>query len=216
MGQRSQIYVRWNTQDGKMMLVPRYYQWNYGTRMISRARGIIGWLEGSGTYLDCGNEEKLRRIMDINFDYKDVVLGHDIIKEWKEYCNGLDFNDTVFFGQDNNDGKLLIDMHIDWKCVDRLTGKDKISFKYAFLTDEDDSPVMNGDEYMQWDEGGYEDAGYKVWRDNPYLKKEIKYTERNIKWIDKHAKLMTAEEVKRFTSYNYAADMGLLIEIPFT
>lgn len=209
MGQRSQIYVRWNTKDGKMMLVPRYYQWNYGTRMISRARGIIGWLEGSGTYLDCGNEEKLRRIMDVNFDYKDVVLGHNIIEEWKEYCNGLDFNDTVFFGQDNNDGKLLIDMHIDWG-----ENKEKITFKYAFLTDENDSPVMNGDEYMQWDEGGYEGSGYKVWRDNPYLKKEIKYTERNIKWIDKHAKLMTAEEVKRFTSYNYAVDMRL-IETPF-
>lgn len=210
MGQRSQIYVRWNTKDGKMMLVPRYYQWNYGTRMISRAKGIIEWLKGSGIYLDCGNEEKLRRIMDVNFDYKDIVLGHDIIGIWKEYCNDLDFNDTVFFGQDNNDGKLLIDMHIDWE-----KNKETITFKYAFLTDENDSPVMNGDEYMQWDEGGYEGSGYIVWRDNPYLKKEIKYTERNIKWIDKHAKLMTAEEVKRFTSYNYAVDMGL-IEIPFT
>ena len=210
MGQRSQIYVRWNERNGDMYLVPRYYQWNYGTRMISRARGIIEWLKGSGAYLDCGNEEKLRRIMDVNFDYKDVVLGHDIIEEWKEYCNGLDFNNTVFFGQDNNDGKLLIDMHIDWG-----ENEEKITFKYAFLTDENDSPVMNGDEYMQWDEGGYEGSGYKAWRDNPYLKKEIKYTERNIKWINKHAKLMTAEEVNRFTSYKYAVDMGL-IEISFT
>ena len=209
MGQRSQIYVRWNTREGKMRLVPRYYQWNFGTRMISRAKGIIEWLKGSGAYLDYGNEEKLRRIMDVNFDYKDVVLGQDIVQEWKEIGGDDSFNDWVFFSQDNNDGRLLIDMHIDWE------NKKNLTFKYAFLTYEDDSPVMNGDEYMQWDQGGNEAMGYKIWRNSPYLTKEIKYTERNIKWINKHAKLMTAEEVSRFMSYEYAIDMGL-IEVPFT
>lgn len=213
MGQRSQIYVRWNGRNGDMYLVPRYYQWNFGTRMISRAKGIIGWLEGNGLYLDrnaSNNIEKLKRIMDVNFDYKDVVLGVDIIEEWKEYGKDSEFNGFVFFEQDNNDGKLLIDMHIDWG-----ENEEKITFKYAFLTYEDNSPVMNGDEYMQWNEGDNEPMECKAWRDNPYLKGEIKYTERNIKWIDKHAKLMTADEAARFMSYEYAIDMGL-IEVPFT
>ena len=95
MGQRSQIYVRWNLANGKRMLVARYYQWNYGTRMISRARGIIEWLKESGKYVgysSSDNEEKLRRIMDVNFDYKDVVLGHDIINQWITYEHDEDFN----------------------------------------------------------------------------------------------------------------------------
>lgn len=36
MGQRSQIYVRYNEK----LLFARYFQWNYGTRMISRARSM--------------------------------------------------------------------------------------------------------------------------------------------------------------------------------
>ena len=116
MGQRSQIYVRWNTNDGKKFLVPRYYQWNFGTRMISRAKGILEWLKGSGQYLYStlhnDNVEKLRRIMDVNFDYKDVVLGRDIIDEWLEFRDA-DFSDWVFTGQDNNDGQLFIDMIVE-------------------------------------------------------------------------------------------------------
>lgn len=38
MGQRSQIFVRYQETDGTRKLVARYYGWNYGERMISRAR----------------------------------------------------------------------------------------------------------------------------------------------------------------------------------
>lgn len=43
MGQRSQIYIRFNDnrmESGKG-LIALYYQWNYGERMVSRARQII-------------------------------------------------------------------------------------------------------------------------------------------------------------------------------
>ena len=42
MGQRSQIYIRYN---GKL-IVANYYQWNYGERMISRCRSILERLDG--------------------------------------------------------------------------------------------------------------------------------------------------------------------------
>lgn len=218
MGQRSQIYVRWNTNDGKKFLVPRYYQWNFGTRMISRARGILEWLKGSGRYLYStlhnDNVEKLRRIMDVNFDYKDVVLGRDIIDEWLEFRDA-DFSDWVFTGQDNNDGQLFIDMIVKWPD-NRWIEESKIKFKYAFIASSDGKNPMNGNEYMQWDERcDDDDCDYKIWTDNPYIKKEIKYTQRNIAYIEKNAELMTKEEIKEFREYPYVIDMGLE-ELPFT
>ena len=45
MGQRSQIFVRYQETDGTRKLVARYYGWNYGERMISRARHTIEWLK---------------------------------------------------------------------------------------------------------------------------------------------------------------------------
>lgn len=45
MGQRSQIYVRYNKKDMNGVnckkLIANYYQWNYGERMISRATGGV-------------------------------------------------------------------------------------------------------------------------------------------------------------------------------
>ena len=48
MGQRSQIYIRYNGD----IKVANYYQWNYGERMISRARAIIEILNDE--YLEYG------------------------------------------------------------------------------------------------------------------------------------------------------------------
>ena len=137
MGQRSQIYVRMNDENGKYRLVARYFQWNFGTRMVSRARGIIEWLEGmkqstywiSASYKD-KKVTKLERVMEINWDYKDVVLSIDILKEYEEgyYSSPI----GIFTGQDNNDGQLIIDMIVDWKIKDKK-GDHPVTFKYAFL-----------------------------------------------------------------------------------
>ena len=69
---------------------------------------------------------------------------------------------------------------------------------------------------MQWDERcDDDDCDYKIWTDDPYIKKEIKYTQRNIAYIEKNAELMTKEEIKEFREYPYVIDMGLE-ELPFT
>ena len=207
MGQRSQIYVRWNLKNGKKMFVPRYYSWNYGTRMISRARGIVEWLENNGKFMGTPwyeNEEKLRRIMDTNFDYKDVVLGVDLIKEWESYEQSEDFNNVVFYGQDNNDGQLFIDMIVEYS--DTLK-EEKLKFKYVFLESSDGEKPMTGNEYMQWDECCEEN---KSWEENPYIQKEIRYTKRNIAWLEKHAELMTEDEIKEFREYPYIIDIMAL------
>ena len=216
MGQRSQIYIRFNTQDEKKMIVPRYYQWNFGTRMISRARHTLEWLKGNAKHLyDPSTQEKLRRIMDVNFDYKDVVLGQDIIKEWKECGEDPEFNSWIF-GEDNDDGKLLVDVCIKYPKKREDWLKDfKIKFKYAFLTASDDSAPMDGNGYMQWDTYyGDDNNGEKKWEENEYIRDEVRYTKQNIAYISKKAKLMTPDEVEEFMDYDYATDMKL-IELPF-
>ena len=209
MGQRSQIYFRINDQNGKYNLVARYFQWNYGTRMVSRARGIIEWLESMKdypyTFLNRNEEniKKLERIIEINFDYKDIVLSHDIIKEYEEDYYGN--SKEMFTAQDNNDGQLLIDMVVDWEHENKEF-RYPVKFKYAFLND-DSELVGNGDAYMQWNEH-YGEEG-PSWKENPYVKDEVKYTERNIRYLDKHATVMTQEEVEEYISHDYVSDMGL-------
>ena len=212
MGQRSQIYFRCNNENGKYVLVARYYQWNYGTRMISRARHTLEWLISMKAYpysFSSRNSEniiKVARIMDINFDYHDVVLSQDIIQEYKE--GYYDDPSEMFTGQDNNDGQLLIDMIVDWRRKDKK-GRYPVKFKYAFL-DWDSKLIGNGDDYMQWNEN-YGDDG-PAWRDSQYIKNEVKYTERNIRYLEKNAELMTADEVKEFINHDYVSDMELEVK----
>lgn len=203
MGQRSQIYFRVNTREGKYILVARYFGWNYGTRMISRARGTLQWLESEKQFPAMfykGSEQitKLQRIMEINWDYHDIVLSQDIINEVRE---GQYSPDGIFKGQDNNDGQLIIDMIINWKRTNKK-GDHPVKFKCAFL-DCTSKLLGNGNAYMDWESDGL----VKPWKE--CYPKEVAFTERNIRYIDKHAELMTEEEVEAYISYDYAKDMGL-------
>ena len=199
MGQRSQIYVRYNTKEGTKSLIARYFQWNYGTRMVSRARGIIEWCKANAAYFDINGIERLIRIIETNFDYRDVCISSNIADEYKQYAfEGETFSQFVFEGQDNNDGQLYIDLNINWEK--RNTPSKRIKVKYAFVPYTEDVP-MDAEEYMQWDE-----KDEAPWRNNKYIQGEVKYTERNIRYINKHAKLMTQDEIIEFRSYDYEED----------
>lgn len=112
MGQRSQIYVRYN----KKLVVANYYQWNYGERMISRARHGIEYIKDNlleyrnFIFNDPFQMERLSRIFDTNFDMKDVQISTNIIEEWKDQFFDDNFNDVVFWWQDNNDDRLFVDI----------------------------------------------------------------------------------------------------------
>lgn len=195
MGQRSQIYVRYN----KKLVITNYYQWNYGERMISRARYGIEYIKEN--YLEYrtwifNNEsdmEKLRRIFDVNFDMKDIVMSIDIIKEWKEqFSEDESFNNYVFKLQSNNDGKLFVDISEDGIV------------KYAFLDCECDTEhIMSASQYMTWN--------HKDWRISKYITDEQKsFCEDNLKKIEEMAALMTKSELEDFINYNYGME-----ELPF-
>lgn len=187
MGQRSQIYVRYQ-KDCVNYLIARYYQWNYGERMISRCKHGIEWIKEMLNYdwYLTTETEKLKRILDVNFDMQDIVMGSDIIKEWEE-CDWKEettFNSFVFLEQDNNDGKLFID------------AKNGI-IKYAFLDyDCNLDHIMTAEQYINWD--------YEGWITSHYLDDEQKLTcFNNIKEIAEMAELMTKEELEDFINCDY-------------
>lgn len=190
MGQRSQIYVKYNGE----LIIANYYQWNYGERMISRARYGI---EKIKYYVDKKYDyvfkstweiESIRRYFDVNFDMKDIAMSMDIIKEYEDdkkyypiFVQHSSFEEYVYFDQNNNDGKLLIDIR---------DGK----IKYAFLDyDFSFDRIMDARQYMDWD--------YESWENSEYLSEEdIETCKDNIEKINEMAELMTVDEVKDFTT----------------
>lgn len=187
MGQRSQIYVRYN----KKLVVANYYQWNYGERMISRARHGIEYIKDNlleyrnFIFNDPFQMERLSRIFDTNFDMKDVQISTNIIEEWKDQFFDDNFNDVVFWWQDNNDGRLFVDILEDG------------TIKYAFLGyDCDVKNIMNAAQYMEWDS--------EDWKNSEYIDDEQKkQCEDNLKTIEEMATLMTKEEIEDFINFDY-------------
>lgn len=170
MGQRSIICVKVGNE-----LIARYYQWNYGERMVSRARGLIEWLEDDLKYIEY-LKSKIYRIADTNFDMKDVVVSTDLVEEFKAWEQEADFNESIFYSG-GNDGKLFI----------LIDGED---MKYAFT--DNDMNVLNGAMgYLMWDryeEGTEEDCLNNLPRGSKT------YTKKNIAFLNKR-KQMTQEEL---------------------
>lgn len=196
MGQRSQIYIRYNMNDesGRNYkgLIARYFGWNYGERMISRARYIIEELQDEFMkykwyFGDREKLEKIKRFCETNFDKKDIIFSSDIIKEIKEDFNG---DMEYLFDQANNDGQLFIDVTDD-------------GIKYCFMSFYNEGKPMDGEHYMKWN---CENENHRNWH-IPYENMDLEtihYTERNIKQIEQMAVLMTAEEIKSFVADDYS------------
>lgn len=189
MGQRSQIYVRYN----KQLVIANYYQWNFGERMISRARYGLEYIEyylknGWGWYFTNKPElEKIRRYFDINFDYKDIVISSELEKEWKEYAPNANFNGWVF-GADNNDGRLFIDINFNEKTKG-------YTLKYCFTNCKNEKP-LTPKQYMYWD--------YPNWKTSKYMEEDIKKAnEDNLEFIKKNFTLMTQEELEDYLNTDY-------------
>ena len=187
MGQRSQIYVRYNSR----LIIANYYQWNYAERMISRARWGIEYLKDfvdngyDFAFLDSSYITRFSRIFDTNFDMHDVAISCDIVKEYHELFPDRDFNDSVFNKQDNNDGQLFVDIQ---------DGKIFYCFRDMYTNKR-----MGAARYMTWDSPG--------WKKSKYLDDDAKTTcEENIKAIDKMATLMTKQQLEDFLTGNYTTD----------
>ena len=184
MGQRSQIYVIYKDSQNRDCISATYFQWNYGERMISRARYLMGWLKNQNIFY--GNSSlsyvahKIRYIASVNFDYKDVVIGTDLVEEWKTHRRGTtnqSINDYIF-NADNNDGCLFIDARIPKHLC------------YAFTTYDYKDGVMGPEAYLKWD-------------NIPQKIQDTKFTKRNINWITHNAKLMKKAELEAILKATY-------------
>lgn len=188
MGQRSQIYVAFNNGDRNSegvieesrenVLTAVYLQWNYGVRMVSRARGLVEWLLGNKDYLKY-EAHKIRRVCEVNFDFKSIVDSTDIVEEAKKYCKSAERNDWIF-NADNNDGRFFVAVGDDGKL------------KYAF-TDDCNTAPLTAEQYLEWD---------SAYSDEEELN-ESNYKE-NCKYIAENAELMTDEELREFLGREYA------------
>lgn len=188
MGQRSQIYVIYKDNQNRDCISATYFQWNYGERMISRARYLMRWIKAQNNlYSNLYSDylpfvaHKIRYIASVNFDYNDVTIGTDLVEEWKNYKTGgvlnTDLNDYIFHA-DNNDGCLFIDARIPKQL------------KYAFTTDDYKDGVMGPEAYLKWD---------KV----PQNIRNAKFTKRNINWITHNTKLMKKKELEAILKATY-------------
>lgn len=188
MGQRSQIYVRYTNEKGEHFLTARYFNWNYGERMISRCRWSLEWIKemAQNYYLFTSDTRMLERILETNFDMKDVQISSDIVNEYIEECDYKDetsFTEYVFTNHANNDGKLFIDVSENY-------------LKYCFLDWHCNTEnIMDATGYMKWN--------YEDWKKSDYISLEQKFLcESNIKEIEK-TQLMTKEEIQDFISCEY-------------
>lgn len=193
MGQRSQIFIRYNANKEKgtentyteKHLMALYFGWNYGERMISRAAGLVGWIKEHENYRDY-EFQKLPIIASVNFDMRDYLETTDLIKEYIEYGKNCDTLNGYIFNEDNNDGKLLIDLSNDGKI------------KYAFL-DYDNEWLGDAESYYEWDCHG---EVYDIDDDETR-----KYTCRNADFLNNTdgVELMSAEEAEAFLSDDYTS-----------
>ena len=124
MGQRSQIYIRYN--EGKN-IVAYHLQWNWGEHMINRAYQLLNYISKNvkNTYsellssgYDLGKfygKEFLSALIQMNLELGSYVKGIDLVKEqydWDLYDKKMVI-DTFKINpdkQDNNDGFLVIDI----------------------------------------------------------------------------------------------------------
>lgn len=194
MGQRSQIYIRIADEyKGYPKLYAKYYGWNFGERMISRARHGIEYIQEYLQYKsDPNTQEKINRIFDVNFDMKDILVTSDIIKEWIEQFQDIHTSkEYIFECVDNNDGKLFID----------ITKDNQI--KYCFTNR--DLKILSPKQYMDWD--------FENWENSEYLDKEdVEICKNNIKYIKENAKQMTEEELQEFIDFDYSKQINELAE----
>lgn len=196
MGQRSQIYVRFESigENAEPILIANYYQWNYGERMISRIKHILEYIATSyeefykdtdrfhNWYESDETQMKIRRMLDVNFDMQSIVISHDIIEEYKEYGDDCKFNDYVFYGQDNNDGQAYLYVMNDG------------TIKYAF-TDYECTEILTPEGYMKEYSEYLQSNDPEAWE----LCKE------NMKYIREHAQLMTNAEWAGFLDDDYSS-----------
>lgn len=186
MGQRSEIYVAFEMANGQKKITARYFDWNYGERMISRVRYTSEWLNRRMRSCSTISKDDLIPIIETNFDMVDHIQSAKIepatFKSFKLHVKASDFL---------NDGRAFIYVNL------------KGEVKYCFTNNHDLEP-MDCDNYMLFDtEYNYD---YAKWINPEYKNsKKMSQCRKNIKWLSRNANLMTQAELDEFLAAEYVA-----------
>ena len=174
MGQRSQIYIKYkNNHDNAIRLIARYFQFNWGHYMVSRARQLVEVLNEYPVNIH--GENTVVGYAEANFDARSYVSSHDMLAEDWTFTSEETYED-IFEHEDNNDGCLFIDATEEKKT------------KYAFI--KSNYKENKDDEYEPLDAKQYMER-YKNDSDNGSAK-------RNIKFLEQNGILLTKEELNSF------------------
>ena len=216
MGQRSQLYVI-AKQANQYYLTARYYGWNFGERMISRARGTLEQIVedylSHTLYLTSAHEKKLSRVMDVNWDMHDVIISQDIVEEFDDILyeeNGEDgtyaeqFYDCCFCNQDNNNGQMYLFVDLDADARE-----DQLFIGFCSRTVDSAEKMLSAEEYLNEDISD----GKKPWdehmKESEYYDDDtIEYTRKNIEYISENAKMLDRdilEDILQEVSKQYEA-----------
>ena len=207
MGERSQIFVRYETEDGTKDVLAFHLQWCYGSRLVSRAVYALSWLKNYAQNLYKGSVAKeFKTLLSVNFDYDDVdSIAVDLVDESMKW-EADKFNVGLFTGQDNDDGCLFLDVDYDGNT------------KYCFISNEEyygekvPEPLtaeqyMNSKEWF-WEIAEGEYLKTDVLTEQEYLdlkgfKTTADITKVNIKNLETLGKVMTKEELIEFITCPY-------------
>lgn len=183
MGQRSEIYVAVEHQDGTKQMTARHFGWNFEERMISRVAYTSKWLQSRRYGF---NKKDLISIIETNFDMVDHLASEQI-----EPATNGSFKLNCSIDNLLNDGRAFI----------YVNKKGKI--KYCFTENHTLKP-LDCNEYMLFDtENCYPEYQWKnkEYRNSP----KMKNCRNNIKWLKQHAEVMTQEELDEFLHSVYTA-----------
>lgn len=203
MGQRSQLYIRYNK---KRTLVARHLQWNWGTYMINRATQILDYLsknveneysEFSSKSFDDEHKklkyhkkdldkEILKSLVEMNLTIGSCVSSYNILE---------DYEDNTFKitpeQEDNNDGIFIVDLIED-------NEGNVVKIKYGFsLWQQDDFKMITAQEYL-----------YNYIKEEMDYNKNAKLTDYNKEleqalYIDTNFELLTDREYKEIFNKEY-------------
>ena len=194
MGQRSQIYIRYN---GGKTLVAYHLQWNYGKSMINRAYQLLEFINksketrdmyssGENLYYSDKAKEALKTLIQLNLTTGEFQFGHDLILEEFKYFNkeNKDYFKINPKQQDNNNGILIIDIQDN--------GKIKYGFAvgYEGETKDDAFNIISARKYGV----AYQDCANE---------KDMFVAEQQVKFIDNNFELLTQADYNEIFNQEY-------------
>lgn len=223
MGQRSQIYIRYN--EGKN-IVAYHLQWNWGEHMINRAYQLLKFISKNvkSSYSDLlsngykysfgGGKEFLSALIQMNTEIGSYVKGVDLVAEQYELdlMNKKMIIDTFNINpdnQDNNDGFLVID-------ITETKRKDKVIPKiYASIWNGSYKQItfkQYAEEYRQNSLNYYEDCLKQGRIKDKDYKSEVKMWDKIVKKamkLDKKYQTIDDKRYKEIFQADYKYDDNL-------